>query len=365
MNKNYIVLDLEWNQGNPKTELSEIPFEIVEIGAVKLNSNHEIIDTFERLIRPQIYTKMHFATRKLIHLTTRDLENEDIFPLVYEEFLKWCGEDFIFCTWGTQDLQELQRNIRFYILPPLGDRPFPYLDVQKLFSLAKEDGKSRRSLEYAVDFMGLQKKDAFHRAENDAVYTAEILQEIAQKKLEERVSFDVFHLPKSPAEELHVTFDTYSKYISRAFPDKSSVMRDKEATSCRCYLCNKDTRHNIDWFSASSKYYLFLGTCKDHGPMRGKLRIKKSEDGNIYVVKTIRRATEEDITKLKEKAEKAHLAAQKAALYRAHENSSHSEKTDQDNSKATSHPHKEEMKANKPASKKQGSKNSKSKKTGS
>ena len=44
---NYIVFDLEWNQSNsPEGEIKEIPFEIIEIGAVKLDSEKKIIGRF-------------------------------------------------------------------------------------------------------------------------------------------------------------------------------------------------------------------------------------------------------------------------------------------------------------------------------
>ena len=38
---NYIVLDLEWNQSSSGEEevVKVLPFEIIEIGAIKLNSN--------------------------------------------------------------------------------------------------------------------------------------------------------------------------------------------------------------------------------------------------------------------------------------------------------------------------------------
>ena len=48
---NYIVLDLEWNQcpyGKGR-ENKKLPFEIIEIGAVKLNEKREIVDSFSRL----------------------------------------------------------------------------------------------------------------------------------------------------------------------------------------------------------------------------------------------------------------------------------------------------------------------------
>ena len=50
----YVVLDLEWNQASDSRDARNrlLTFEIIEIGAVKLNSRMEIVDTFEELIRP-------------------------------------------------------------------------------------------------------------------------------------------------------------------------------------------------------------------------------------------------------------------------------------------------------------------------
>lgn len=45
---NYIVFDLEWNQspGGKKYSNSRLPFEIIEIGAVKMNEQREVVDIF-------------------------------------------------------------------------------------------------------------------------------------------------------------------------------------------------------------------------------------------------------------------------------------------------------------------------------
>ena len=194
---NYVIMDLEWNQSSTgEEEVSKVlPFEIIEIGAIKLNDERRMISEFSELVKPQVYHEMHHITRKLIHLQMKQLEQGRSFTEVMEQFRKWCGEDYIFCTWGPLDLTELQRNIRYYGLEPLSDGPIRFLDVQKLFSIAYEDRKSRRALEYAIDYLKIEKDIPFHRAFSDAYYTAKVLALMDEKVLG-NYSFDVFHLPK-------------------------------------------------------------------------------------------------------------------------------------------------------------------------
>ena len=240
---NYIVMDLEWNQSSDGSEevCKVLPFEIIEIGAIKLNSERKMIGEFSELIKPQVYHEMHHITGKLIHLEMDELEKGQPFVDIEEKFRQWCGEDYLFCTWGPLDLVELQRNIRYYGLEPLGDGPIAYLDVQKLFSIAYEDRKSRRTLEYAIDFLHIEKDIPFHRAFSDAYYTAKVLARMEESVLA-NVSFDVFHLPRTKEEEVHIVFDTYAKYISRSFADKTEAMQDKTVIATKCYLCHRNLR---------------------------------------------------------------------------------------------------------------------------
>ena len=135
---NDIVLDLEWNQSSTgqEPEVAALPFEIIEIGAIKLNDERLMISEFSQLIRPQVYHVMHKITSKLIHMRMEELERGKLFPRAAADFLRWCGEDYIFCTWGPLDLTELQRNLRYYGMEPLAKGPIAFLDVHKLFSIA-------------------------------------------------------------------------------------------------------------------------------------------------------------------------------------------------------------------------------------
>ena len=166
----YIVFDLEWNQcpDGKRKEVACLPFEIIEIGAWKLNERRQITGQFHTIIKPQVYKWIHNKTREVIHIDYENLRDGLPFPAAAREFLEWCGEDYRFCTWGDLDVMELQRNLKYYSMEQLLPGPIFYYDIQKLFSRNFEDGKSRKSLEYGIDYLGLPKKEGFHRALEDA-----------------------------------------------------------------------------------------------------------------------------------------------------------------------------------------------------
>ena len=303
---NYIVLDLEWNQSSDgKEEESKLlPFEIVEIGAIRLNSERQMVSEFSELIKPQVYHEMHHITRKLIHLQMDQLEHGRPFAEVAEQFFDWCGEAPVFCTWGAMDLTELQRNLSYYGMQTLADGPFPFLDVQKLFRIGFEDRKSRRSVEYASDYLKIEKDIPFHRAFSDAYYTAKVLALLDQEVLR-NYSYDVFHIPKDKQSEIHVQFDTYAKYISRGFADKAQAMEDRTVSSTKCYLCRRSLRRKIRWFTPNGKHYYCVSYCDRHGYMKSKVRMRKSEDKMVYVVKTEKFITEAEVEAIRDKQKKS------------------------------------------------------------
>jgi len=309
----YIVMDLEWNQADGKIyQDGGLPFEIVEIGAVRLNRFMRMNGEFEELIKPKIYPHLHYMTSQIVHLDSDDFEKSRSFVEVMSDFLKWCGNKYIFCIWGTLDLTELQRNMCFYGMEELTDKPLAFLDVQKLYSIAYEDGKVRRALEYAVDELNIPKDLPFHRAKNDAYYTAKVLEKIHRKHrdVENYLSYDLFMVPQSKEDEIRVNFKTYFKYISREFEDKTEAMNDKEVSSTKCYLCGKSTKKVVKWFSVNGRHYYYVGLCEKHGYMKCKVRMKKADDGNVYVVKTQKIVNEDAVASIKEKQEK--LRAQRA-----------------------------------------------------
>ena len=71
----------------------------------------------------------------MIHVDYKDLADGVLFPQAVEEFLDWCGEERVFCTWGNQDVMELQRNMKYYGLLKKIKGPVTYYDAQKIYGI--------------------------------------------------------------------------------------------------------------------------------------------------------------------------------------------------------------------------------------
>ena len=295
--KNYIVFDLEWNQSANGKERSipHFPFEIIEIGAVKLNEAFQMVDEFHRLIRPQVYTQMHHAISEVTHMDMKELRNSgELFPDAAADFLSWCGGDAVFCTWGNMDLLELQRNMDYYHM----DNPFPkplfYYDVQKLYGLFCREN-ARISLDSAVEEQSLLENRPFHRALDDAYYTGKLLTMLGHEPGPDTIlpflSVDYYRLPSDKKEEIRMTFPGYSKYVSRIFDTKEDAMEDKGVTEMMCYRCGRMLRKKVRWFTPNQKTYFALACCPEHGYLKGKIRMKKVEEESV--VKTLKLTDEE------------------------------------------------------------------------
>lgn len=320
---NYIVFDLEWNQSSDREgSVAHLPFEIIEIGAIKLDDRLQCRGEFHRLIRPQVYKTMHYKITEVTHLCMEELcRRGEPFPQAMREFLEWCGgEEYRFCTWGSMDLTELQRNMTYYGMERLFPMPLLYYDIQKLYCLQYGDGRTKHSLDLAVQEQEIPEERPFHRALDDAFYTGQVMAALDLDQVGKYLSVDYYRLPATQEEEFCLVFPTYSKYVSREFASREEAMQDKRVTDMVCMSCGRMMRKKIRWFSCGQRIYCGLGSCPEHGSIRGKIRVKHSESEACFVVKTMKPASEEDEAMLLEKREEGRRrrsAKRRAATPRA------------------------------------------------
>ncbi len=305
---NYIVLDLEWNQcpEGKAAENKSLPFEIIELGAIRLNETHQIVDRFHEVVKPQVYQSLHFKTREIVRLRAIDFTNARTFPEVAADFISWCKKgdsEPEFCTWGPTDLTELQRNLSFYRIENPFSFPLMYYDIQKIFSIVYEDRKSRKSLEYAVDYLGLPKEILFHSALSDAYYTSLIMGQLTEEQIRSNSSVDYYRLPQNREEEISLHYSTYDKFVSMLYPSRDQIMNDPVITNIRCPVCQGPVQKKIVWFPGSGHNEFALFWCPNDGYIKGKIRLRHNNDGFSYAVRTSKIISEADAYQIYEKKE--------------------------------------------------------------
>ena len=170
---NYIVFDLEWNQAQSKEQAISQPIklsgEIIQIGAVKLDRSFEIIDRFEIMVRPVYYTQMNPNVKKLTGISQEDIDGGVPFDVAYKLFSDFCGDQFCYMTWGTDDVGILISNMRIHNIP--ASPFFRTYNLQRIYGRQIVKAKGQVSLEDAVANLGEPPYQA-HNALSDAVSTA-------------------------------------------------------------------------------------------------------------------------------------------------------------------------------------------------
>ncbi len=110
MPRNLVLFDLEWNIGyqpfifNYHGVQQTFRGEIIEIGAVKIDEDANVLDTFSIHLRPRIFRCLQHHIAKVTGLTQEDLDKGEPIIQGLRRFMKWCGPDAEFAEWGMDDV---------------------------------------------------------------------------------------------------------------------------------------------------------------------------------------------------------------------------------------------------------------------
>ena len=130
------------------------------------------------------------------------------------------------------------------------------------------------------------------------------------KKILPFYSLDVYQNPKSRKEEIHISYPTYDKFISREFSSRERTIKDREVSSTKCPVCHKPAKRKIRWFMNNSKIYYSVSNCQEHGYIIGKIRIRKTEEGLYFAIKTLKPVSIEEAEEIRVKREALRLKKQ-------------------------------------------------------
>ena len=152
MPRNLVLFDLEWNIGyqpytfNYHGVQQTFRGEIVEIGAVKIDEDANVLDTFSIHLRPRIFRKLQHHIAKVTGLTQADLDKGEPIVQGLRRFMQWCGPDAEFAEWGMDDVPVLKQNL--YLCNIDESKPTVWYDLQQR-GRGHDAGKRRHPLRAA------------------------------------------------------------------------------------------------------------------------------------------------------------------------------------------------------------------------
>ena len=173
----YITLDLEWNQAYAQKALavqkqlsSRLRGEVIQIGAVKLDENMTPCGSYQIIVKPKYFKKLHRHVSQLTGITQEQMDVGTPLTEAAVRFKRWCGKNFAFLTWGPDDIPMLKENFHVNNIDATWlDRTY---DLQKIFNTQTDGLSKQRSLEYAMEYFDLPQNLPAHDALNDAFFTA-------------------------------------------------------------------------------------------------------------------------------------------------------------------------------------------------
>ena len=267
---NYIVLDLEWNQPNSPRVMVKSPVslkgEIIQIGAVKLDENLEIIDTFKIMVKPKYYRTMHKKVSRLTSITDEDLLYGFPFKLARSNFNSWCTEDCIFLTWSGDDVRMLRSNllihkVKYYSIPKS-------YDVQKLFSIQIAKDQRQYSLLQALEIVQEPACSA-HDALHDAINTTRVLRHLPPD------NGQVYGAPRIGAQMQ--TDDGMQEVCELSFDTRGEAFATLEKHEWLCPECGERIAFD-PWVRQNYDKKIALTTCCCGQDYFARIRIRKSDD---------------------------------------------------------------------------------------
>ena len=272
----YIVMDLEWNQPTSfNTPVfrqigDSLLFEVIQIGAVKLAEDFSLQEELSIPIRPTHYTSIHPRVKRMTHLGQEELCDAPAFPEAMEQFAKWCGEDYVFLTWGGDDVSVFQQNLDFFKYEGKVGRMY---DVQRYYAEAFELGARQKSLKGALEQLLIEPDESrgFHNAVNDAYYTALVLQKLPEPSL-------VLKHEQSPRKLSHNPRRTRFR-ITHTVPNVTAGLAGADVQTPECPTCKKPTQLLTELTPQALGKYVAISKCTQHGQLFIRVRFTALPDG--------------------------------------------------------------------------------------
>ena len=265
---NYIIMDLEWNNAYMKSTKKFIN-EIIEIGAVKLNEQLEIVDTYSELIKPSVSKKLRTRIKDLTHITNEEVLAGKPFEEAITQLEEWVGDSSIVMTWGDTDVRTMLANFKSFLKKDRVDFVEKYVDLQRYCQcFINMENVQQAGLSYAAECLQIDaEKYPHHRALDDSLLSAECFKRVYdQERLNEFIKV--------------CDADFYARLSFKPYviKSKNDPLIDKNLFNCYCDICGGKVETLKKWkfMNQSFRGVFYCENCDRE--FRVNLRIKKFYD---------------------------------------------------------------------------------------
>ena len=302
---NYITLDLEWNQAYAQKALAvqkrlacRLRGEVIQIGAVKLDKDMNICGSYQIIVKPKYFKKLHRHVSELTGITQDQMDEGTPLTEAAERFKKWCGKDFAFLTWGPDDIPMLKENFN------VNDIPFAWLDktydLRQIFNKQTDGASKQRSLEYAMEYFEIPMNLPAHDALNDAYFTALVAKALdVPEGVRTYTSVSGDNLEESVIGDADAGGDGYVT-IGELLED--DVVKNPVCPICKAPLIEKDKL-----LHSKGQKYTFHYFCKKDGDMLLSVKLHRNFNDTWRAKRIVKKADQTALDEYREGLERANI----------------------------------------------------------
>lgn len=237
---NYVILDMEWDSAYHKLHKRFVN-QILQIGAVKLDENFNIIDIFDVTIKSSISKRVSRRFCELTGITKEMMLSGISLEDAVRQYNDWLGEDTVTITWSNSDLYTIAENEK-YLLKNIRFKIDKYLDlqvfIQGVLRILGHEIKSQISLGSAAELLGITTDNYdLHTAKDDSLLCAALL----KKHYNEAAFGKLIKDTNDPEFYKQLYFKPY--YISRITDDRVQ----KETHVFYCEKCESKLKRSTKW----------------------------------------------------------------------------------------------------------------------
>lgn len=269
---NYIILDLEWDSAY-SVKFKRFINQILQIGAVKLDGNFNIIGTFEQTVRSSVSKKVTGRFAALTGITTEKMRDGIPFDEAVDRYNEWAGKDTVTMPWSDSDLYSIKENEECLLSGGRRIAVEKYLDLQKFvqgeLKKAGYEDKNQISLSAAAQLLGVDTEGLeLHTAKDDSLLCVALL-----KKCYNKESFEPFIRDTGDPE-----FYRRLRFKPYAISNINDERIDKSQLVFYCDRCGAKANRTSVW-RYRNRWFAAKFTCPECARrFSGRLTFKKTYD---------------------------------------------------------------------------------------